>query len=163
MTDPNTLDFNPFEKIGKEWALFGVASEDESNAMTVSWGEVGVLWNKPIFTVFVRPTRYTHTLSEKTDIATLSFFDGNFKKVLSYFGRVSGRDENKLEVSNLEYKVENDALIFEDATLTLVGKKLYFDEIDPKNFCDPELEDNYDNDYHKIYVYEIIEVIKKER
>ena len=91
------INFDPFKRIGEEWALFGVTADGDSNAMTVSWGEAGVLWNKPIFTVFIRPTRYTYTLAEKTDIATLSFFPEDYKKTLSYFGRVSGRDENKLE------------------------------------------------------------------
>ena len=53
------INFDPFKRIGEEWALFGVTADGDSNAMTVSWGEAGVLWNKPIFTVFIRPTRYT--------------------------------------------------------------------------------------------------------
>ena len=150
------IDFDPFKKIGEEWALFGVSAEGESNAMTVSWGEAGVLWNKPIFTVFIRPTRYTYDLAEKTDTATLSFFPEDFKKILSYFGRTSGRDENKLD--KLPHKVEGGVLTFDDATITLVGKKLYYSDIDPKNFVDSSLESNYDNDYHRVYVYEIVEV-----
>ena len=150
------INFDPFKKIGEEWALFGVTADGESNAMTVSWGEAGVLWNKPIFTVFIRPTRYTYTLAERTDTATLSFFPEELKKTLSYFGRVSGRDEDKLE--KLSHKTENGILTFNDATLTLVGKKLYYTDIDPDKFVDTTLESNYDNDYHRVYVYEIIEV-----
>lgn len=150
------IEFDPFKKIGEEWALFGVSAEGESNAMTVSWGEAGVLWNKPIFTVFIRPTRYTYGLSEKTDLATLSFFPQEYKKALSYFGRVSGRDENKLE--KLSHRTENGILTFDNAKLTLVGKKLYYTDIDPCNFVDSTLESNYDNDYHRVYVYEIIDV-----
>ncbi|MBE6650505.1 MAG: flavin reductase family protein [Ruminococcaceae bacterium] len=150
------INFDPFKKIGEEWALFGVSAEGDSNAMTVSWGEAGVLWNKPIFTVFIRPTRHTYTLAEKTDIATLSFFPEDFKKTLSYFGRTSGRDEDKLE--KLPHSVNEGVLTFDDATITLVGKKLYYSDIDPKNFIDSSLESNYDNDYHRVYVYEIIEV-----
>ena len=152
------IEFDPFKKIGEEWALFGVSADGESNAMTVSWGEAGVLWNKPIFTVFIRPTRYTYGLSEKTDLATLSFFSQEYKKTLSYFGRVSGRDENKLE--KISHKAENGILTFDNAKLTLVGKKLYYTDIDPKNFIDPTIESNYDNDYHRVYVYEIIDVKK---
>lgn len=150
------INFDPFKKIGEEWALFGVTADGESNAMTVSWGEAGVLWNKPIFTVFIRPTRYTYTLAERTDVATLSFFPEELKKTLSYFGRVSGRDEDKLE--KLSHKTENGILTFNDATLTLVGKKLYYTDIDPDKFVDTTLESNYDNDYHRVYVYEITEV-----
>lgn len=150
------INFDPFKKIGEEWALFGVTADGESNAMTVSWGEAGVLWNKPIFTVFIRPTRYTYTLAERTDVATLSFFPEELKKTLSYFGRVSGRDEDKL--AKLSHKTENGILTFNDATLTLVGRKLYYTDIDPDKFVDTSLESNYDNDYHRVYVYEITEV-----
>ncbi len=153
------LDFNPFTKIGAEWALLGAVAKEKKNAMTVSWGEVGVLWNKPIFTVFVRPTRHTYSLIEESDIATLSFFDEDMKKTLSYFGRVSGRDEDKLAA--VKHKTENGALIFDDAKLTLIGKKLYYSDIDPKNFLDESIELNYSNDYHRAYTYEIIEVTKK--
>lgn len=153
------INFDPFKRIGEEWALFGVTADGDSNAMTVSWGEAGVLWNKPIFTVFIRPTRYTYTLAEKTDIATLSFFPEDYKKTLSYFGRVSGRDENKLE--KLSHKVNNGILTFDNASLTLVGKKLYYTDINPDNFVDSTLESNYDNDYHRVYVYEITDVKEK--
>lgn len=153
------LNFNPFVKIGAEWALLGVTDGESKNAMTVSWGEAGVLWNKPIFTVFVRPTRHTYSLIENSDIATLSFFKEDMKKTLSYFGRVSGRNEDKL--SKILHRTENGALLFDDATLTLVGKKLYYTDIDPNNFLDDSIELNYSNDYHRAYTYEIIEVIKK--
>ena len=153
------INFDPFKRIGEEWALFGVTADGDSNAMTVSWGEAGVLWNKPIFTVFIRPTRYTYTLAEKTDVATLSFFPEDYKKTLSYFGRVSGRDENKLE--KLSHKVNNGILTFDNASLTLVGKKLYYTDINPDNFVDSTHESNYDNDYHRVYVYEITDVKEK--
>lgn len=156
--DYKMIEFNPFKKIGKAWALFGVESDGVANAMTVSWGEAGVLWNKPIFTVFIRPTRYTYTLAEKTELATLSFFGEEYKNTLSYFGRVSGRDEDKL--SKLAHKTENGILTFDNAELTLVGKKLYYTDIEPKNFVDEALDSNYDNDYHRVYVYEIVDVKK---
>ena len=153
------IDFNPFEMIGERWALFGVSADGVSNAMTVSWGQAGVLWNKPIFTVFVRPTRFTYTLAEKTNTATLSFFDPDYKKMLSYFGRVSGRDENKLD--KIAHKSEGGILTFDDSVLTLVGEKLYYTDIEPNNFIDPSIDSNYDGDYHRVYVYEIKDVIKK--
>ena len=95
-----SLDFNPFLKIGCEWALLGGVVGGVTNAMTVSWGEAGVLWNKPIFTVFVRPTRYTFELLEKTDIATLSFFGGEKKKELSERTGITQADISRLEKGN---------------------------------------------------------------
>ena len=152
------IDFDPFKRIGEQWALFGVSADGDSNAMTVSWGEAGVLWNKPIFTVFIRPTRHTYELAEKTDIATLSFFPEEYKNTLAYFGRTSGRDENKLD--KLSHSIKDGILTFDASSLTLVGKKLYYTDIDPDKFIDPALDSNYDNDYHRVYVYEITDVIE---
>ena len=32
------------------------------NVMTIGWAMIGVVWGKPMMTVFVRPARYTHEL-----------------------------------------------------------------------------------------------------
>ena len=53
------LSVSPYElgnacrMIGKDWML--VCAGD--NAMTASWGGMGVLWNKPVAFVFIRPQR----------------------------------------------------------------------------------------------------------
>ena len=40
------MEFDPFTKIGKEWALLTAGSKEKANTMTISWGGVGVLWGK---------------------------------------------------------------------------------------------------------------------
>lgn len=156
-------EFDPFKKIGGDFALLGAVSGDKYNAMTVSWGECGVLWNKNVFTVFVRPQRYTHTLSENTEYLTLSFFDEKWKKALVYCGRNSGRDGDKLEACGLSARVENGRLIIPEANLVLVGKIIYKSKINPEGFVDKSLiSDNYpNNDYHTIYTCEIIDCYQK--
>ena len=37
----NMLEFNPFQKIGNEWAAVTAEADGKANAMTVSWGGVG--------------------------------------------------------------------------------------------------------------------------
>lgn len=155
-------EFDPFKKIGGDFALLGAVSGDKYNAMTVSWGECGVLWNKNVFTVFVRPQRYTHTLSENTEYLTLSFFDESYKKTLVYFGRTSGRDEDKFEKSGLGAKNENGALIIPEAKLVLVGRIIYKTKIDKDSFVDKTLLENYENeDFHTVYTCEIVECYQK--
>ncbi len=149
--------FDPFQKIGGDWALLGVCDGERCNAMTVSWGECGVLWNKNVFTVFVRPERYSHELIENTDTVTLSFFDKKFRDTLVYFGRTSGRSEDKLLKSGLRTKAENGALVFEEAELVLVGKIIYKGEVLPENFVDKTLLSHYkDGGLHTAYTCEII-------
>ena len=43
-----------------DWMALAVGEEGDMNAMTIGWGDLGVLWNKPIFTVYVSTDRYTH-------------------------------------------------------------------------------------------------------
>lgn len=148
--------FDPFQKIGGDWALLGACDGERCNAMTVSWGECGVLWNKNVFTAFVRPERFTHSLIEKSGIITLSFFDKSLRDKLLYFGRVSGSDEDKILKSGLRTKVENGALVFEEAELVLIGRVIYKAELGEENFVDKTLLSNYkDGGLHTAYTCEI--------
>ncbi len=54
-----SLEFNPFTKISKEWMLVTAGDEKKSNTMTASWGGVGIMWGKNIATAYIRPQRYT--------------------------------------------------------------------------------------------------------
>ena len=47
------IEFDPFTKIGKEWMLITAKHNDKINAMTASWGGVGVLWGKNTTFIFV--------------------------------------------------------------------------------------------------------------
>jgi flavin reductase (DIM6/NTAB) family NADH-FMN oxidoreductase RutF len=156
-------EFDPFKRIGGDFALLGAVSDGKYNAMTVSWGECGVLWNKSVFTVFVRPQRYTHTLSENTEYLSLSFFDEEYRKTLIYFGRNSGRDEDKFEKSGLTAEIKDNALIIPEANLVLVGRIIYKTKIRPEEFVDREFLSNYaENDFHTVYTCEITDCYKKD-
>ena len=95
----DSLSLNPFTKIGKEWALLTAGDENGFNTMTVSWGAMGFMWGKPSVTVYIRPQRYTKEFVDTRDTFTLSFYPAEKKDALSYLGKVSGRDEDKVTVS----------------------------------------------------------------
>ncbi|MDZ7672545.1 MAG: flavin reductase family protein [Halanaerobiales bacterium] len=87
----------------KVGAFLTVKDEDKLNTMTIGWGNVGVVWGLPIFTVLVRHSRYTHELIENTDQFTVSVpFEDKMKRETDYCGTKSGRDVNKFEELNLE-------------------------------------------------------------
>ena len=69
-----SLEFNPFTKIGKEWMLITAGDETKSNTMTASWGGLGIMWSKNVATAYVRPQRYTKEFMDKADTFTLTFF-----------------------------------------------------------------------------------------
>ena len=139
-----------------ESALLCVKHDDRVNAMTVSWGGFGVLWGKDVCLVFVRPSRFTYGFCEAEDKFTLSFFGGNRRDTLSYCGKKSGRDTDKIKDCNLSFSDEDGFIVFDDAEITLKLRKLYSDDIKRECFNVPCLLTNYkDGDFHRMYVCEI--------
>ena len=45
-------------------AFLNVSHGGRDNTMTIGWGSLGVVWGKPVFSVLVRPSRYTFDLLE---------------------------------------------------------------------------------------------------
>ena len=158
-----TLSENVFTLIDKDWMLITAGNGENLNTMTASWGGLGILWHRRVAFVFVRPSRYTYQFMEDEDLFSLSFFGGNFREALNLCGTVSGRDVDKVDKAGLTpARRENGGIYFQEASLVFICKKLYFDDLRPELFLDPAIEDNYPKkDYHRMYIGEIIEVLKK--
>lgn len=159
----NELCFNPFEKIGQEWCLISAGNEESYNTMTASWGGVGVLWNKSVATVYIRPQRYTKKFIDGSDTFTLAFFPEGYKNALTFCGRYSGRDYDKAKETGLTPWFSDGTVAFEEANLVLVCRKLYAQEMSEDCFVDKYvLERNYpNNDLHTVYVGEIVKAYRK--
>ncbi len=160
---PDKLD-NAMKLIGTDWMLITVRDEKNkrANAMTASWGAMGVLWNKNICICFVRPQRHTHTLLENEDEFSIAFFDGNRRDALRLCGRESGRDTDKLTACGLTVSECDGVPVINEASIVLVCKKLYEDELKECAFVDKALLSNYvSGDYHTFYVCEIKEAYQK--
>lgn len=160
---PSEITKNPFDMIGKDWLLLSAGS-DKLNTMTVSWGGVGVLWNKNVVFTFIRPQRYTLEFVENEEYFTLSGFGGDYKKELAYCGSKSGRDVDKVGQTGLTPVTDESAPYFAQAKIVLVCKKLYKQDMLPECFIDPTLDSEYyaDKDYHKMFVGEIVKVLVKD-
>ena len=65
---------NPIELFDEKWALVTAGVPGDVNTMTISWGSLGELWNRPVVTVYVSDSRYTHVFMEKNDHFTVAFF-----------------------------------------------------------------------------------------
>jgi len=154
---------NPFNLIGKEWMLVTAGSEEKFNTMTVSWGGMGVLWNKNVSFCFIRPHRFTFEFIESYEKYSLSFFEEKYKSALKICGTKSGRDFDKVKEANLTPGFQEVAPYFEEAKMVLICKKLYNQFIDPNFMLEQSLESNYPKkDYHKMYIGEIIKCMVKE-
>ena len=163
---PEQLRQNVFEMIGQQWTLITAADQAHGkvNAMTASWGGMGVLWSKKVAYIFVRPQRYTHGLLDSQEIFTLGFLPESCRKALQYCGAHSGQSEDKLANCGLHGRMEDGIPLIDESEVTLVCRKLYRQELDPSCFTDREADARYypDRDYHTMYVGEILKVLVKE-
>ena len=155
------LKQNVFDAIGKQWTLVAASADGKTNAMTASWGGMGVMWNKNVVFLFIRPQRYTKTFIDKSSTLSLSFFAEEYRDMLTYMGKVSGRDEDKIAKANLTLTAGYDAPVFKEAELTFVCKKLYSSVLSPDCFYDKKIIPQCypDNDYHEVYVAEIEKIL----
>lgn len=161
---PESIQSNVFQMIGDDWALLCTGGTKTFNMMTISWGGMGVLWNKKVCFIFVRPSRYTYELMEKNRTFTLSFFDKKkYKKELEYCGTHSGREVKKIDKIGFKpLEAQSGTVYFQEAKMVLECVKLYYDNLEPKHFLDNEIFKNYSNeDYHRMYIGEIMNCMVK--
>lgn len=160
-----SLSFNPFTKLGRQWGLVTAGTENGFNTMTVSWGSVGFIWNKPVVTVYIRPQRYTKEFIDQEACFTLSFYSDEQKPALGYLGKVSGHeDKAKVEKSGLTPAFTNGVPYFEEAELVFVCRKMSRTTLAPEGFIDETVDGKFypEHDYHEMYIAEIVDVLVKE-
>ena len=163
---PEELERSPFHLIGKEWMLITTPdSEKESgvNAMTASWGGLGVLWNTPVATIYVRPQRHTHSLLEKCDRLALCFLGDGHRKSLALCGTKSGRDTDKVTECGLTVDETDGVSFISESETVMICKKLYADDLNEKSFIDREHLSHYNGDFHRFYILEIEKILVKDK
>ena len=161
---PGDLNESTFKLIGTDWMLITAAKDNKVNTMTASWGGFGVMWNKNVVYIVLRPQRFTKEFIDASTSFSLTFFDKSYKKDLSYLGTVSGRDEDKISKTNLTVSYIDNTPAFEESKLTILCKKLYAQEFKQECFIDTNIEKLCypEKDYHTLYIAEIDKILIKE-
>lgn len=160
------LECNPFTKIGNEWMLITSGDQEKANAMTASWGGLGVLWGKNVAFIFVRKNRYTKEFIDKGDTFSCTFFDKKYKNDLKYFGVVSGRQEDKFKTSGLNLNYKNGVPFVDEGNLVILCRKMAAVPVEEAHFLDPELKEKWysgaeEGNLHTMYVGEITEIMAR--
>ena len=150
----------PMKTTSPKWALLTAGTKDDFNTMTISWGGMGTLWSKPVVTVYVRESRYTHKYLDENEYFTVSFYGEEYKKILGVLGSKSGRDMDKMKESGLTPKEVKDSMTFAEAEVTLVCKKLYMQSMDLSKMPEDVVKSMYaGGDCHDMYIGEVVEIL----
>ncbi len=123
---PTEIKENPIQLFDQSWALLTAGHAGDLNTMTISWGSLGELWNKPVVTVYVSSDRYTHAFMEREDRFTVAFFPEQYRPALTYLGTHSGRDSDKIAESGLTLEfLASGQPSFAEADMVIEARKIY--------------------------------------
>lgn len=154
---------NAVSLISDDWMLLAAGRKGDFNEMTISWGQLGELWGRPVMTVFVDTTRFTHKYMEREEGFTVCGFAPERKDDLQFLGSHSGRDGDKLAETGLHALfTEAGNPYFAEARVVIECKKIYASDFDTSKMTGG-LEDFYAKrgSVHTVYIGEITNVWTK--
>ncbi len=154
----------------KKGVLITTKTNDKVNTMTISWGTLGIEWNKPVFITFVRENRFTNSQLKKHDEFTINV---PFGEVDSNILRVAGTKSGALvdKISELGLTLVDGSKVdvpgIKELPLTLECKVIYkqlqdCNEITEDNrnkFYPQDVDSSHcsaNKDYHIAYYGEIV-------
>ena len=145
--------------------LVSQGKQGPPNAMAIGWGQIGIIWRKPIFTVLVRPSRYTYKLIEETGNFTVNIVPLELKDLVQYCGTASGRDHDKFREKGLtavpSSKVKTP--LIKECILHYECKIIYKNDLIPSDLDASIIPALYPKgDFHCVYFGEILACQKEE-
>jgi len=133
--------------------------EGRANSMIIGWGLIGSVWGRPIWTVLVRPSRFTYELIEQTGDFTVSVPGPDMEQACNLCGSTSGRDRDKLRQAGLKAvparKVQSP--IIDGCIIQYECRVLHKNDLDPETLVHQIKTGSYPNgDFHRTYWGEIV-------
>lgn len=147
-------------KAMKKGILLTTKAEGQVNTMTIGWGTMGIEWGRPMFVAYVRESRYTHEMLERSGEFTVNIPVGAVdSKILGVCGTKSGRDMDKIRELNLTLEDPMNISVpgIKELPLTLECKILYRMEQTLDTIPQDIIEKYYPNgDFHYAYYGQIV-------
>jgi flavin reductase (DIM6/NTAB) family NADH-FMN oxidoreductase RutF len=144
--------------LSRQGALL-IPGGERVNPMTIGWGLLGVTWGKPIFAVLVRPTRFTYTLLERTNVFSVNVPSAAQAHACTICGSQSGRDVDKIALTGLtvERGRELDVPTVGECPIHYECRVVHTSRVDPRTLL-PEIDSSTyrSGDHHKVYWGEIV-------
>lgn len=158
--DPMELSMKPVANFAQDWMALAMGSSRHFNSMTISWGTIGELWNKPVVIVFVSSDRASKKMMDDSQYFTVTGFPKTkaCKDALVYIGSHSLRDDPE-KTANAELTVEfteQGNPIFAEGCLAIECRKMYSAPFDLSRVPQDIREHMYaEMGVHTMYIGEI--------
>ena len=135
--------------------------DGRTNPMTIGWAQIGIIWGRPVCTVFVRKSRYTYgCITAASEFAVSVPGDDSFRKELAVCGSVSGRDTDKVRDLHLNLVDGRaiDTAVIEGCGLQIECRILAYTQMLPDDLLSDDVRSSYypAGDEHLVVFGEIV-------
>jgi len=160
------LEWNPIDKLAKDGIAIVAEADGKVNAMSSHNGGVGHIWGKNVVYAFLRNTRYTKELLDKSELFSACFFDMNEKnnvQLMKILDQLTGRNEDKLKLAHVDIEHALKVPYIDDANFILLCRKIAAVPMTENTILDESIlkanySDKYMDDFHTMYIGDIIDV-----
>lgn len=160
------LEWNPIQKVADEGIAIVAEADGTVNAMSSHNGGVGHLWGKNVVYAFLRNTRYTKELLDKSEYFSACFFDMSEKnnvQLMKVLDQLSGRNEDKLHLCHVNIEHALNAPYIDEANFIILCRKIAAVPMTENTILDEKiLNENYTakhlDDFHTMYIGEILDI-----
>ncbi len=142
-----------------------VAGVQRPNVMTIGWATIGIIWGMPICVIYVRPSRFTHSLLEKHAEFTVNIPTVEQAAEVMVCGTKSGREMDKFAECKftLEPGKKIDVGHIKECPIYYECRTVHKNAVVPDGLPHNVRQTYYaSGDYHDIYYGEILGVFRNE-
>jgi flavin reductase (DIM6/NTAB) family NADH-FMN oxidoreductase RutF len=156
--------FDHYERVmkmlGSDGLLLGAYDPTgKANIMTIGWGTLGIIWGMPIWSVLVRPSRYTYDCIEHSGAFTVNVPNDAVARAMGICGTLSGRDLDKFAECNLtaERAETVNAPIVAECPIVYECQVVADNDLLPPKIAQ-EITDGYypEGDFHRVYFGKVL-------
>ena len=160
---PESWEESAFRLIGKDWLLLLTGEKEHPNLMTASWGGFGILWNRPVVYLWVRPERYTYGLLQREPCFSVNILPEQYREVYRLCGTISGRDTDKLARAGLTLCAAGGAPYLAESRMVMQCCLCYRQPMQAEGYLRPDLLESLRSggSLHTLFIAEITGVLQK--
>jgi flavin reductase (DIM6/NTAB) family NADH-FMN oxidoreductase RutF len=137
--------------------LASTRADGASNAMTIGWASLGIIWGLPMMVVLVRPSRYTYQFIESSGLFTVNVPTEAMRPYVNMCGTKSGRELDKLADVATSMGQAVEAVVLDNCPLVYECKVVHTNDVIPQNLAPYIDERAYARgDYHRVYYGQIM-------
>jgi flavin reductase (DIM6/NTAB) family NADH-FMN oxidoreductase RutF len=142
-----------------------ITTGEKGNPMTIGWGMVGLIWGRPVFTILVRPSRYSFQLLETLPEFVVNVPTPEMRRAVAVCGSKSGRDIDKIAECGLSLAESEHVRVphIQECPVQYECRLIHKTNVVNGDLATEIVEGSYpEGDFHRIYHGQILGVYRNE-